>query len=50
LAAIRLECGAEMARFNMGSTVIVLLPPGRAAWHPTLGAETAVQVRQSIGR
>jgi phosphatidylserine decarboxylase len=48
--AIRLERGAEMARFNMGSTVIVLLPPGRATWHPALGAETAVQVRQSIGR
>jgi phosphatidylserine decarboxylase len=48
--AIRLERGAEMARFNMGSTVIVLLPSGRAAWHPALGTETAVQVRQSIGR
>ena len=28
---IRLERDAEMARFNMGSTVILLLPPARAA-------------------
>jgi phosphatidylserine decarboxylase len=27
-ASIRLERGAEMARFLMGSTVVVLLPPG----------------------
>jgi phosphatidylserine decarboxylase len=28
---VRLERDAEMARFNMGSTVILLLPPARAA-------------------
>jgi phosphatidylserine decarboxylase len=47
---IRLERGMEMGRFNMGSTVIVLLPPGPAAWDATLSAEAAVRMGQSIGR
>jgi phosphatidylserine decarboxylase len=47
--AIRLERGMEMGRFNMGSTVIVLVPPGRAAWDDGLAPEAAVQVGQSIG-
>jgi phosphatidylserine decarboxylase len=41
---------AEMARFNYGSTVIVLLPAGVAEWAGDLGEESAVQVRQQIGR
>ncbi len=40
---ITLERFAEMARFNYGSTVIVLLPPGVAELAPGLGAETPVQ-------
>jgi phosphatidylserine decarboxylase len=48
--AIRLERGMEMGRFNMGSTVIVLLPPGHASWHPALGPESAVVVGQNLGR
>jgi hypothetical protein len=40
---IRLERFAEMARFNYGSTVIVLLPPGVAEFAPQLGAESPVQ-------
>jgi len=35
--SIRLQRGAEMGRFNMGSTVIVLTPPGvdfDSAWQP----------------
>jgi phosphatidylserine decarboxylase len=47
---IRLERGVEMGRFNMGSTVIVLLPPDRANWDSGLSAEASVQVRQRIGQ
>ena len=43
-----LERFAEMARFNMGSTVIVLLPPGSAALD-ALQPQQAVQVGQRIG-
>ncbi len=39
----------EMARFNMGSTVIVLVPPG-VHLDKTLRAEQAVQVGQALGR
>ncbi|MDP9066339.1 MAG: archaetidylserine decarboxylase, partial [Pseudomonadota bacterium] len=39
-----LDKGAELGRFNMGSTVILLFEPGRVAWHPLLRAEAVVQV------
>ncbi|MEZ5454927.1 MAG: archaetidylserine decarboxylase [Lysobacteraceae bacterium] len=39
----------EMARFNMGSTVIVLVPPG-VHLLDSLRAEQAVQVGQALGR
>ena len=45
---ITLERFAEMARFNYGSTVIVLLPPGVAELAPGLGAETPVQLGQRL--
>ena len=35
-AGATLPKGAEMARFNMGSTIILLLPPGAADWAGTL--------------
>jgi phosphatidylserine decarboxylase len=38
-----------MARFNYGSTVIVLLPKGVAALEPLLGAESPVQLGQRLG-
>jgi len=41
---------AEMARFNYGSTVIVLLPPGVAALEPGLAADTAVKLGQALAR
>ncbi|MGH8063002.1 MAG: archaetidylserine decarboxylase [Pseudoxanthomonas sp.] len=44
---ITLERFAEMARFNYGSTVIVLLP-GVAELSPELGAETAVRLGQRL--
>lgn len=39
---------AEMARFNYGSTVIVLLPKGVAALDPGLDAETPVRLGQRL--
>ena len=45
---ITLERFAEMARFNYGSTVIVLLPPGVADFAPHLDAEHAVQLGQAL--
>ena len=45
---IVLERFAEMARFNYGSTVIVLLPPGAAELSPELQAETAVKLGQRL--
>lgn len=44
-----LKRGMEMGRFNMGSTVILLLPPGKAHWHAALRAGATVQVGQSMG-
>jgi len=41
--------GAELGRFNMGSTVILLFEPRRAAWHPALRAGASVQVGESLG-
>ncbi len=47
---IVLDRGTEMGRFNMGSTVIVLLPDGRAPWMPQLQAQSTVRVGQALGR
>ena len=47
---ITLERFAEMARFNYGSTVIVLLPPGVAALSPELKAESPVRLGQALAR
>ncbi|MFP7721251.1 archaetidylserine decarboxylase [Lysobacter sp. A3-1-A15] len=46
--AIQLERFEEMARFNYGSTVVVLLPPGVATLAPGLAAETAVRLGQRL--
>jgi len=46
---IHLQRFDEMARFNMGSTVIVLVPPG-VHLLDSLRAEQAVQVGQALGR
>ena len=45
---ITLERFAEMARFNYGSTVIVLLPPGVATLSPELHAESPVRLGQRL--
>ena len=47
---IRLERGAEMGRFNMGSTVILVLPRNRATWDPALIPGLAVRLGRSLGR
>jgi phosphatidylserine decarboxylase len=47
-ADITLERFAEMARFNYGSTVIVLLPAGVAKLAPALGAETPVRLGERL--
>ncbi len=45
---IKLERFAEMARFNYGSTVIVLLPPGVADLAPGLSAESPVRLGEKL--
>jgi phosphatidylserine decarboxylase len=49
-ADIRLQRFDEMARFNYGSTVIVLLPPGVAQLDPALKAESPVKLGQVLAR
>ncbi len=48
-AAITLARGAEMGRFNMGSTVILLFAPNRIDWQQDLRAEQPVQMGQRLG-
>ena len=45
---LRLEQGQEMGRFNMGSTVILVLPPGTTTWQPTLQAGDAIRMGQPL--
>lgn len=47
---IGLDKGAEMGRFNMGSTVIVLLPPGAVAALEEFEPGDPVLVGQRLGR
>jgi phosphatidylserine decarboxylase len=42
--------GADVGRFNMGSTVILLLPPGSAEWRATLAPGSTVRVGAAIAR
>jgi phosphatidylserine decarboxylase len=44
-----LEKGAELGRFNMGSTVILLFEPNRVRWHPLLAAGRVVQLGELLG-
>ena len=46
---ITLAKGDEMGRFNMGSTVILLMPPGALKSLEGLGANDAVKVGQKLG-
>lgn len=47
---VRLERGAELGRFNVGSTVILLCARGRVEWDRTLGAGLRVRQGQPLGR
>lgn len=49
-AALNLEKGAELGCFNMGSTVILLLPPGSSEWLPGLAPGSSVRVGQALAR
>jgi phosphatidylserine decarboxylase len=49
LSPLTLPKGAEMGRFNMGSTVILLLPPGAVAWRDSLVAGRTVRMGERIG-
>ncbi len=44
-----LEKNAELGRFNMGSTVILLFEPDRVHWHPHLRAGREVRHGQFLG-
>lgn len=46
---IRLEKGALLGWFNMGSSVIVLLPPGSGHWHDSLEHGETVAMGAAIG-
>lgn len=45
-----LEKSAELGRFNMGSTVILLFEPNRARWLPEVRAGSVVRLGQPLGR
>jgi phosphatidylserine decarboxylase len=47
-AALTLERGAEVGRFNMGSTVILLLPPARSSWGASLAPGRPVRVGERL--
>ena len=47
---VTLARGAEMGRFNMGSTVILLAAPGVVNWDRTAQPGTVVHMGQSLGR
>jgi phosphatidylserine decarboxylase len=48
-AALWQPRGAELGLFNMGSTVLLLLPPLLARWQPGLQPGTALAVGQPLG-
>ena len=49
-APLRLARGAELGRFNMGSTVILLLPPQTLEWRADLGPGQPIRVGETLGR
>lgn len=48
--AIGLSKGEEMGRFNMGSTVILLMPPGTLQWDQHLKAGDKVEMGQGLAQ
>ena len=47
--AVTIERGGEMGRFNMGSTIIVLLE-NRAVWRQDMQSGDAVRMGQFLGQ
>jgi len=47
---LRLARGQELGRFNLGSTVIVILPRGMAEWQESLRPGQTIRVGQALGR
>jgi len=47
---INFQRGDEMGRFNMGSTVILVMPPETTNWHPDLRAGQPVVLGQGLAR
>lgn len=41
--------GAELGRFNMGSTVILLMPPGMVSWKAQLKSGVPLRMGQALG-
>jgi len=50
LGPLSLRKAAEMGRFNMGSTVILLTPPGFAEWQPGLAAGSRIHMGEALAR
>ncbi len=48
-ARVHLDRGAEMGRFNLGSTVILLFPADTLTWDPALMPGRTVRLGQRIG-
>lgn len=49
LAPVTLDKAAEMGRFNMGSTVILLFPPRAVEWQGSLAAGRVLRMGERIG-
>jgi phosphatidylserine decarboxylase len=47
--SLTLEKGAELGRFNMGSTVILLFERNRARWRADVRADCTVKLGQALG-
>lgn len=47
--AVQLAKGAELGRFNMGSTVILLFGKEAVRWQPTIAASATVRMGQPLG-
>ena len=48
-AAVALDKGEEMGRFNMGSTVILLFQKNKIAWDKTLVSGQRVRMGERLG-
>ena len=40
--------GEEIGRFNLGSTVVLILPPGKVAWRPGLAAGQPIRMGRAL--